>query len=129
MKEIDFLPREYHLAATRRYRRKRKLVFSLAVLCAAVTLAGGRQLWIHRAPRQAEAGQDPSSAATGTGRAGQAAELILQDIRVGTRPTATINGQILGPGEAVNGFVIENIELNRVTVRRDAVRFTLELGQ
>lgn len=142
MKELDFLPHSYHCDTVRRRRWRRGVALFLLVLCMVATAVTGRLLRTHRVPREAEAEQTASPATTSASAANRltvqpasddeairqaAAGLTLQSTRGGSKPLATISGRIVGLGETVEGFVVERIEADRVTIRRGVVRVTLRL--
>lgn len=59
-------------------------------------------------------------------RAG-AQNLVLQSTICGHKPLATINDRVLGVGDEVEGFIIEQIKPTSVTVRRAGVLVRLPL--
>ncbi len=56
-----------------------------------------------------------------------AAELTLQSVITGSQPRAVINGQMLSPGQRIEGFVLVRIDERFVLVERDGITVRLDL--
>ena len=58
-----------------------------------------------------------------------AGQLKLQSTLLGRNSRALINGELLKPGQQINGFELIAVGPRQVTVRRDGVEVVLEMGE
>ena len=58
-----------------------------------------------------------------------AAKLRLESLMAGKSPLAVINGRVLRIGDEMEGFLIESINRQSVTLRRDELRVELKMKQ
>lgn len=56
-----------------------------------------------------------------------ASSLVLQSTMYGEKPVACINGQLLRPGQQIEGFVVERVSATRVVLKKDGVEVALSL--
>ena len=59
----------------------------------------------------------------------QARSLVLQSTIISSRPTAIVNGQVLGVGDWINGFEVVEITARACAVAKKGIRVQLEMSE
>lgn len=57
----------------------------------------------------------------------EAADLRVQSTILGAQPRALINGQLLAPGEAIQGFKLSEVRPRSVTLTKESIEIVLEM--
>lgn len=73
-------------------------------------------------PAQAKSGPDASDEQVRPSAVREAAQrLRLQSVVMGQTPHAVINGQVLSPGQRIEGFVLQEVSPRQVVLERDGI--------